>query len=304
MVVLILGVVTDYSIFFLSRFREGLEIGESRLAAARDTAAEISPIVGVAGITVAVATAALLVAHLAFFRAFGPGLAATVVVWRWRSSSPLSRPSWRAVGRFCTGRLVQPSAIPSPKARLGPDGCWADCVIAACDRPWLAVGAVPGGDRGRSLGPLLAAPRKSRCPRTASNGHGAQDVSRGHAGVRPGCAVAHGSACQRPQHHGSATGTDPLQALIAPPAGVGSGAGSPRESTGYLFRSGVGHERQLRPLLHHPVQRPARGTGDLNSAPPAGSYAAIARAGPPVGDESRLRGGHGALGRDDQRHSR
>lgn len=201
MVVLILGVVTDYSIFFLSRFREGFEIGESRLAAARDTAAEISPIVGVAGITVAAATAALLVAHLAFVRAFGPGLAATVVV--------------------CVAVVL--TLVPAILASFGSVLYWPT-------RPTLRD-PTPAGE------------------------------------ARPGWLL-----------------------------GRFVDAGSGRESAAHLFRSGAGHERECRPLLHHPVQRPAWGTGDLNSAPPAGSYAAIARAGPPVGDERRLRGGHGAVG--------
>ncbi|HEX3691263.1 MAG TPA: MMPL family transporter, partial [Solirubrobacteraceae bacterium] len=117
MVVLILGVVTDYTIFFLARFRENLGEGLARDAAAERTARAVSPIVLVAGLTVIAATAALLVAHLTFFRVFGPGLAVTVatcvivvltfvpavlaavgsaVYWPWRPSAAARQAPHRA----------------------------------------------------------------------------------------------------------------------------------------------------------------------------------------------------------------
>jgi RND superfamily putative drug exporter len=79
-VVLLLGLVTDYSIFFLSATRRRLRAGDDRLVAARGAVAEIAPIVLTAGLIVAAGTAALVVAHVRFFRAFGPGLAATTLV--------------------------------------------------------------------------------------------------------------------------------------------------------------------------------------------------------------------------------
>jgi RND superfamily putative drug exporter len=79
-VVLLLGLVTDYSIFYLSATRRHLRAGEARLAAARGAVAEVTPIVLTAGLIVAAGTAALAVGHLKFFRAFGPGLAATTLV--------------------------------------------------------------------------------------------------------------------------------------------------------------------------------------------------------------------------------
>jgi putative drug exporter of the RND superfamily len=79
-VVLLLGLVTDYSIFYLSATRRHLRAGEERLAAARGSIAEVTPIVLTAGLIVAAGTAALAVGHLKFFRAFGPGLAATTLV--------------------------------------------------------------------------------------------------------------------------------------------------------------------------------------------------------------------------------
>ena len=78
-VVLLFGIVTDYSIFFLSRFRDRLaEGGDERAAAARG-AGDVLAIVLVAGLTIAAATAALLAAELEFFQVFGPGLALAVL---------------------------------------------------------------------------------------------------------------------------------------------------------------------------------------------------------------------------------
>jgi RND superfamily putative drug exporter len=79
-VVLLLGLVTDYSIFFLSATRDRLRAGDERLPAARGAIAEVAPIVVTAGLIVAAGTAALVVGHLQFFRAFGPGLAATTLI--------------------------------------------------------------------------------------------------------------------------------------------------------------------------------------------------------------------------------
>lgn len=77
---LLLGVVTDYTIFFLSASQHALRRGADRLGSARTATAEFTPIVTVAGITVAAGAAALLAARSGFFRAFGPALAITVLV--------------------------------------------------------------------------------------------------------------------------------------------------------------------------------------------------------------------------------
>lgn len=80
LVALIFGVVTDYSIFYLSRFRGRLAAGEPEHRAAAETTVELLPIIGVAGLTVAAATATLALARLGFFQAFGPGLALSVLI--------------------------------------------------------------------------------------------------------------------------------------------------------------------------------------------------------------------------------
>ncbi|CAN5541079.1 MMPL family transporter [soil metagenome] len=80
LVALVFGVVTDYTIFYLSRFRARLALGEEAREAASATTSELLPIIGVAGLTVAAATATLAFARLGFFQAFGPGLALSVLV--------------------------------------------------------------------------------------------------------------------------------------------------------------------------------------------------------------------------------
>ena len=80
LVVLLLGVVTDYAVFFLHGMRERLAAGEPRLTAAEEATAEYLPIVLTAGLIVAGGTAALVAGTLDFFRAFGPGMALTVLI--------------------------------------------------------------------------------------------------------------------------------------------------------------------------------------------------------------------------------
>jgi RND superfamily putative drug exporter len=79
LVALLLGLVTDYSIFFLAGMRRRLRRGDERLPAARASIIETAPLVFAAALIVAAGTAALLVAKLDFFRAFGPGLALTTI---------------------------------------------------------------------------------------------------------------------------------------------------------------------------------------------------------------------------------
>ncbi|MFP5218518.1 MAG: MMPL family transporter [Actinomycetes bacterium] len=79
-VALLLGVVTDYCIFFLSGLRHQIASGAGRLDAARAATKDFAPIVAVAGLTVATGTGTLIVAESALFRGFGPGMALTVFV--------------------------------------------------------------------------------------------------------------------------------------------------------------------------------------------------------------------------------
>ncbi len=78
-VVLLLGIVADYAIFYLSGARERLRLAGPRGPAARDTTARLTPIIVTAALMVAAGTAALLAAAQASFRAFGPSLAVSVL---------------------------------------------------------------------------------------------------------------------------------------------------------------------------------------------------------------------------------
>lgn len=77
-VVLLLGVVTDYSVFMLSGFRDRLRAGEERLEAARNTTAQYLPIIFTAGLIVAFGLSTLEVASIGFVRSLGPGMGIVV----------------------------------------------------------------------------------------------------------------------------------------------------------------------------------------------------------------------------------
>ncbi len=79
LVVLLLGVTTDYSVFFLDGMRRYYTEGVPRAKAARLATGEVTPIVVAAGLIVAAATASLAVARTQLLQAFGPGLALTVL---------------------------------------------------------------------------------------------------------------------------------------------------------------------------------------------------------------------------------
>jgi RND superfamily putative drug exporter len=79
-VALLFGVVTDYGLFYMSRFRRRLDDGDSASDAARGTTAELTPIILACGLAVAAGAGVLVFADLGFLRAFGPGLALAVLV--------------------------------------------------------------------------------------------------------------------------------------------------------------------------------------------------------------------------------
>jgi putative drug exporter of the RND superfamily len=80
LVALLLGVVTDYVVFYLSAARSQLAQGVDRQNAAHMAAARFSPIIATAGLTAAAGTGALIVADAPTFRAFGPGMGVAVLV--------------------------------------------------------------------------------------------------------------------------------------------------------------------------------------------------------------------------------
>lgn len=163
-IVLLFGIVTDYSIFYLSRFRRKLGEGARTRTAAVATITELTPIIATAGITVVAACGALLVARLGFLQAFGPGtaiavlvgvLAATtflpaclaicgrVVFWPSRPgvdvpvATAAEEPSDARTGRPVRSRLV---SLATSRPRLVTAGCVAALLVCATGVARLEVG--------------------------------------------------------------------------------------------------------------------------------------------------------------------
>ena len=77
-VALMLGIVTDYSVFYFTSAREALREGVRTREAVRRSTLVNTPIVFTAGAVVSFGVASLMLGTLGFFRSFGPGMAITV----------------------------------------------------------------------------------------------------------------------------------------------------------------------------------------------------------------------------------
>ncbi|MGD9573170.1 MAG: MMPL family transporter [Thermoleophilia bacterium] len=77
---LLIGIVTDYALFYLFRTRARLRAGDDPRRATAAAGAHLLGIVTVAGLTVALGTATLLVGDIDFFRAFAPSLVVTALL--------------------------------------------------------------------------------------------------------------------------------------------------------------------------------------------------------------------------------
>lgn len=104
---LLMGIVTDYAIFYLFGVRNRLRDGDARRAAI-GAGAHMTAIVITAGLTTALGTAVLLVGDVDFFRAFAPALALTAV----------------------TGVVVSVTLLPALLAILGRAAFWPGGVPA------------------------------------------------------------------------------------------------------------------------------------------------------------------------------
>lgn len=80
MVVLLLGVVTDYSVFLLSGMRGRVRAGEDPKAAARHATAQVLPIIVTAALIVAAGLVTLRLASIGFVQTLGPAMAVVVIV--------------------------------------------------------------------------------------------------------------------------------------------------------------------------------------------------------------------------------
>ncbi|HEY0389120.1 MAG TPA: MMPL family transporter [Gaiellales bacterium] len=132
LIALLLGVVTDYSVFFLSDFRDRFRAGSPPRDCAFAAAAEVAPIVFTGGLILSVSLIALRASSLGFFRDLGPALAATVAIAM--LVSVLFVPAAIAMlGRFA----VWPSARPDPQQRRNRLG--ARVAHIAAGRPVAAL---------------------------------------------------------------------------------------------------------------------------------------------------------------------
>jgi putative drug exporter of the RND superfamily len=136
LVALLFGVVTDYALFFMSRFRALLAGGVDGREAALRTTAELTPIVLTCGLAVAAGSAALVVADLGFLKAFGPGMAIAVLAALAVVLSLL--PALQAV---LGERLFWPSRAPGATARLAGGSRTARVIRSSVGRPRRTIAA-------------------------------------------------------------------------------------------------------------------------------------------------------------------
>ena len=133
MVALMVGVTTDYVVYFLSGMRGELLDGRPRLLAARRAMATFSPIVLAAGLTVAAGVLTLLVATSPAVQTFAPAMALAVMV----------------------ALVVALTLVPAVMAILGARAFWPAVPVPGTARP--LGGLVRGGvvRMVRSRGPAL-----------------------------------------------------------------------------------------------------------------------------------------------------
>jgi RND superfamily putative drug exporter len=122
LVVLLLGVTTDYSVFFLAGMRSRLADGLSRVPAARRTTAEYAPIIVTAGVVVAAGIASLALARVSALQAFGPALALTVLI-----AMVVAVTLAPALIAIFGGLLFR--GMPAPARRPWPGGTWRDRAV-------------------------------------------------------------------------------------------------------------------------------------------------------------------------------
>lgn len=188
--VLVAGVSTDYSIFFLSAFRNRLREQPDPRAAARLAIAGVVPIVVAAGVSVVAGTATLSIAGLSLFRQLGPGMAISVAI------SALAALIFLPALLACAGRVVfLPGGTPEPKPRspgLGQSwrrGAWFRVLSAVVTHRWLAalvivvaVGALGLGALGLTritVGTNVIADLPSNSPPAVAEGQAASGFAAG-----------------------------------------------------------------------------------------------------------------------------
>ena len=170
MVALLFGVVTDYGLFYMSRFRRRVRSGADPQRAAQETAEELTPLIVACGVAVAAGAMALAVADLGFLRAFGPGMALSVLVGL--TVTITFMPALMAV----SGRaLLWPSSVRAPAVRAVRTGLLDRLIVTAVQAPWrttlvslLLLAAMSSGLLWMNIGnPLIRGLPASSEPRQA-----------------------------------------------------------------------------------------------------------------------------------------
>ncbi len=161
LVVLLLGLVTDYTVFYLAETRRRLLTGDEPLDAARAAAARIGPTVLTAGLIVAACTAALLAGKLEFFRVFGPGMAFCALVVT-AVSVTLVPAIIALVGPRLFGRRVRREAALAAEARTATAGSRRATFAPEDDEPGSMARERARRRFAGTLGALRAARRTAR----------------------------------------------------------------------------------------------------------------------------------------------
>ena len=217
LIVLLLGVTTDYCVFFLAGMRSRLAEGADRLQAVRDSTARSAPIVFAAGLIVAAGTGALLVARGGLLRAFGPGLAATVLVSMVVSLTLM--PALLGVFGGLMFRQVaagdRPTAAGFRLARLATSKPVALLVAAGC-----VAGLVLAASAARGLG--LGSPLIGEMPPSSDVARAGAAAS---AGFAPGDTRADRGARHRARRRVADRGGNRLEAALRRQPGVASVVG-------------------------------------------------------------------------------
>jgi len=117
MVALMVGVTTDYVVYFLSGLRGELLDGRGRVMATRRSVATFAPIVAAAGLTVTAGVATLLVASTPAVRTFAPAMAVAVAI----------------------ALVVALTFVPAVMGVLGPRAFWPAVPQPGAERPFGVV---------------------------------------------------------------------------------------------------------------------------------------------------------------------
>lgn len=270
-VVLLLGIMTDYSVFYLSGTRNQLRAGGPPGRASTQATQQVTPLVLTAGFTVAASVAVIQAARLPLFSELAPGLAITVAVGVlvavtfipamlaitgraafWPSRPGRGRPSRRAgePGGHQQPSEAQPRLAPGLRgtlARLSVRRPVAITVVLA-GLAMLAAAALPL--RGATVGVnLVAALPPSSAPARAAAAAG--------AGFAPGIVAPTEILLTAPGLTHRRRELDRLQSLIARQAGVAGVLGPADNFTdaemGAFLSRRTGAARYVVILSHRPT---------------------------------------------------